>query len=196
MITRGKLITSRSCATAFVAGAMVLVSSSAFADAIPALPKQISVTAGATQLLEEGAGAAVFGITVKNVSAQAIGITGAGFMITKLGGPDPSDHVMGIMQTATTCPKNNLAANAVCTFTFDVTPVAGASEPDLDFGITSTIFTVTPNRGPTVSVTPSFIVRDDHASITPEPATLTLLASGAIGIAALKRLLGGIPNTR
>jgi len=196
MITRGKLVTSWFCAAAFVVGPIVLVSSSAFADAIPVLPNQISVTAGATQLLEEGGAAAVFGLTVKNVSAQAIGITGVGFMIIKSGGPDPSDHVMGIMQTATTCPKNNLAANAVCTFTFDVTPVPGGSEPDLDFGMTSTMFTVTPNRGPSVSVTPRFTVRDDHASVTPEPATLTLLATGALGMAALKKLLRGIPNAR
>ena len=169
-----------------VAGAVILVPSCAFPDAIPALPPQISVTPGAAQLLMEGGGGFAFTLTVRNISNQAVGITGAAVAFVKFDGPDPTDRLLAIMQTNTTCPKNNLPSNNNCTFTFDVTPVgSGPEKENLDFGITTAMFTVIPNRGPAVSANKDFLVRDDHASTTPEPATSTLFAFGALGLAGL-----------
>jgi hypothetical protein len=151
---------------------------------VPAIPPQISVTALGTPLLMEGDGASVFGIRVKNTSSQAIGITSVAVALVKFGGPDTSDKVMSITQTNTTCPKNGLASNATCTFTFDVTPVGVGTDEDLNFGVTTATFTVTPNRGSPVSTNADFTVRDDHASL-PEPASILLLATGMVALAGL-----------
>jgi len=185
MFERGKLVASLVRVAAIVAGAVIFVPFCAFADAVPALPNQISVTPGAAQLLMEGGGGFAFTLTVRNISNQAIGITSAAVEFVKFDGPDPTDRLMAITQTKTTCPKNGLASNNNCTFTFDVTPVgSGPEKENLDFGTTTAMFTVTPNRGPAVSANKDFLVRDDNAS-TPEPATLTLFTFGALGLAGL-----------
>ena len=195
MFERGKWVTSTVRAAAFVAGAVISAPFFAFADSVPGIPPQITVTPGAAQLLMEGQAAATFGITVRNTSAQGIGINGAAVVFVKFDGPDNTDRLMAIAQTNTTCPKNGLASNAACTFTFDVTPVGVGPNENLDFGVTTATFTVNPNRGPAVSVNVDFLVRDDHASTTPEPGTLTLFAAGALGLAALARLRRSCPRT-
>jgi len=183
---RVKLVASLVRVAAIAAGAVIFAPFCVFADAVPALPNQISVTPGAAQLLMEGGEGFAFTLTVRNISNQAIGITGAAVAFVKFDGPDPSDRLLAILQTNTTCPKNNLPSNNNCMFTFDVTPVAsGPEKENLDFGITIAMFTVTPNRGPAVSANKDFLVRDDHASTTPEPATLTLFAFGVLGLAGL-----------
>jgi hypothetical protein len=189
------LVTSSVRAAAFVAGAVIFAPFFAFADSLPAIPPQITVTSGAAQLLMEGGGGFAFTLTVTNTSNQPIGITSAAVVFVKFDGPDPTDRLMAIAQTKTTCPKNGLASNNNCTFTFDVTPVGTQGEENLDFGTTTAMFTVTPNRGPAVSANKDFLVRDDHASTTPEPATLTLFGAGALGLAALARLRRGYPRT-
>lgn len=195
MFARGKLVTSSVRAAAMVAGAVIFAPFFAFPDSIPAIPAQISVTPGAAQLSMEGGGAFAFALTVTNTSNQPIGISGATVALVKFDGKDPSDRLMGIAQTNTTCPKNGLASNNSCTFTFDVTPVGTQGEENLDFGTTTAMFTVTPNRGPVVSANKDFLVRDDHASTTPEPATLTLFGFGMLGLAALARFFRGYSKT-
>jgi hypothetical protein len=134
----------------------------------------------------EGGGGFAFTLTVRNISNQAIRIMAAAVAFVKFDGPDSTDRLLAILQTNTTCPKNSLPNNNNCTFTFDVTPVgSGPEKESLDFGITTAMFTVTKNRGPAVSANKDFLVRDDNASTTPEPATLTLFAFGALGLAEL-----------
>jgi len=186
MFEREKLVASSVRSAAFVAGAVIFAPFFAFADSLPAIPPQIKVTPGGAQLLMEGGGGFAFTLTVTNISNQPIGITSVAVAFVKFDGPDPTDRLMAITQTKTTCPKNGLASNNNCTFTFDVTPVGTQGEENLDFGTTTAMFTVTPNRGEAVSANKDFLVRDDHASTTtPEPATWTLFAFGALGLAGL-----------
>jgi hypothetical protein len=73
---RVKLVASLVRVAAIAAGAVIFAPFCVFADAVPALPNQISVTPGAAQLLMEGGEGFAFTLTVRNISNQAIGITG------------------------------------------------------------------------------------------------------------------------
>jgi|ERR1700730_2221685 len=165
--------------------------SPATADSISAtLPDQISVTAGAAPILLENGGAVPYSITVKNISNQAIGINGGfAFTLTFVGKPDKSDKVVDVVETGRTCKNTGLAANATCTISFNLFPDNdGPEKENIDSGITTVKFTVTPNRGRAVSASADVTV-EDHAQV-PEPSMLTSFISGMISLAGIGWLRG------
>jgi hypothetical protein len=176
-----------------------------FADSIPVIPEQISVTPQpilpAFQEVGE-AGAMPFVLTVKNISkTQTIGVKASNPISAvivsqvEIGHVDRSDTLVPPSTfSSTTCIKPNglpvlLAPGRTCTFTYRLTPVAGPPCPDkneepCDSGATTIKFTVNPSLGPSVSTEPTFIVED--VPKTAEPASLILFAFGALGLAGCK----------
>jgi hypothetical protein len=204
MIARGRSVTSSVRAAAMVAGAVFLAPCWALADSAPAIPKQIAVDPGPPLTFGEGGEAQTFIITVKNISPlmQDIGVKDVMITAILADGTDAKDTLKSIKETNTDCLAKKLAFGKTCTFTFAITPVKDgpASEEkkkgDPDSGVTSVEFTVPASLGPAVSTTVDFTVNDvGFPPPAPEPATLSLLAAGALGLAALAGLRRGEPNT-
>jgi hypothetical protein len=159
----------------------------AAADTITSsLPPQISVTPNLlTPALVENGRAGGYFITVQNISNQSIGINpGVGIVLTPLGQPDKSDKVVSVAETKRTCPRSGLMPNRTCTIDFDIFPDKdGPEKENIDSGITSIKFTVTPNRGEAVSATAKVTVED--SAKTPEPASFSSLLSGLMIVAVI-----------
>ena len=200
MFERGKLVTSWVRAAATVAGAVILVPLYAFADSVPAIPDQISLTPSTEPLiLVEGGKAGVFVLTVENISKpkNLIGIKNVSVVAVLMDGTDKSDTiVLPIPQPVSTCPKTiTLAFGQKCTVTYTFTPVANGPKENLDSGITSVRFRADPTLGPMVFNDTEITVNDVGFSATPEPATLILFATGALCLTALARLRRGNRET-
>lgn len=209
MFERKKLVTSLLRAAAMAAGAVILAPFGTFADSAPA-PAVITftVTSGATPLLFEGGAAGVFDLTVQNISPVPITVFSFTAAITARGGLDSSDTIAGLpVITADACgipPKVPivLANGDECTITFAVKPVGNGppeTEVPVDFGLTQVEFTVTTIPAPPLapiktsrSALADFRVEDVPV---PEPATLTLFATGALCLTALVRLRRGNRET-
>jgi PEP-CTERM motif len=208
MFGRGKLVTSSVRAAALVAGAVIFAPFFAFADPLLA-PAAITftVTPGATPLLFEGGAAGVFVLTVENISPVPIQAVSINRVITALGGLDSSDTLAEAPSvTADACrPATGpivLANGDKCTITFAVKPVGNGppeTEVPVDFGLTQVEFTVgtipAPPLIPTVtsrSALADFRVEDVPV---PEPATLFLLATGALCLTTFARLRRGNVET-
>jgi hypothetical protein len=204
MFERGKLVTSLLRAAAMVAGAVILAPFCTFADSAPA-PAAIpfTVTAGATPLLFEGGAAGVFVLTVENISPVPIVVRSLNSGITALGGLDHSDTLAALpVNTKNDCgllpaPPKVLAVGGECTITFAVKPVGNGppeTEVPVNFGLTQVEFTVsalTPMEK-SRSALADFRVEDVPV---PEPATLTLFATGALYLTGLVRLRRGNRET-
>jgi hypothetical protein len=200
MFERGKLVTSlvvRAAAT--IAGAAILTPFCAFGDSVPAIPDQISVTPGEPLTFVEGGKAQPFILTIMNISKpnETIGIKGVTITDILADGTDKADTIKPIPPPTTNCPRTaakGLTFGAKCTFMFAVTPVADGpateemKKGDPDSGVTSVRLSVAATLGPPVSTTVDFTVNDvGFPPAVPEPATLTLLATGALGLAAQGR---------
>jgi len=201
MFERGKLVTSWVRAAATVAGAVILVTFCAFADSVPAIPDQISLTPSTEPLtLVEGGKAGVFVLTVENISKpkELIGIKNVSVVEVLMDGTDKSDTIiLPIPQPVSTCPKTvTLAFGQKCTVTYTFTPVGIGPRENLDSGITSVRFRADPTLGPMVFSDTEITVNDVGFSATPEPATLTLLATGALGVAIVEMLRWGKPKIK
>jgi hypothetical protein len=169
----------------------------AFADSLLA-PAAIpfTVTPGAAPLLFEGGAAGNFVLTVENISPVPIVVRSLTVAITARGGLDSSDTLAGLpVTTKNDCglipaPPKFLAIGGECTITFAVKPVGNGppeTEVPVDFGLTQVEFTVS-------ALTPTETSRSALADFrvedvpVPEPATLTLFATGALCLTALVRL--------
>ncbi len=200
-----KSVTSSARAAAMVAGALMLAPCCMFADSASAIPDQISVSPGPPLTFVEGGNAQEFVITVKNISPlmQDIGVKDVVIAEILADGTDSKDTLKSIKETKTDCLAKKLAFGKTCTFKFLVTPVKDGppseekKKGDPDSGVTSVKFDVPASLGPSVSTTVDFTVNDvGFPPPAPEPATFTLLAVGALGLAAWVRLCRGDPKTR
>lgn len=196
MCERGKLVTSWVRVAATVAGTVILLPFCAFADSAPAIPDQISLTPSTEPLiLVEGGKAGVFVLTVENISKprNLIGIKNVSVVAVLMDGTDKSDTiVLPIPQPVSTCPKTiTLAFGQKCTVTYTFTPVGIGPKENLDSGITSVRFRADPTLGLMVFSDTEITVNDVGFSATPEPATLTLFATGALCLTALVCLRRG-----
>ena len=201
MFVLRNLVTTWVLSATAALGTVVFAPFLGFADSIAVTPEQISVTPQpilpAFQEVGE-AGAMPFVLTVKNISkTQTIGVKASNPISAvivsqvEIGHVDRSDTLVPPSGfSSNTCIKPNglpvlLAPRGTCTFTYLLTPVAGPPCPDkneepCDSGATTIKFTVNPSLGKSVSTEPTFIVED--VPKTPEPATLILLAFGALGL--------------
>jgi hypothetical protein len=168
---------------------VILLPFCAFADSAPAIPDQISLTPSTEPLiLVEGGKAGVFVLTVENISKpkNLIGIKNVSVVAVLMDGTDKSDTiVLPIPQPVSTCPKTiTLAFGQKRTVTYTFTPVGIGPKENLDSGITSVRFRADPTLGPMVFSDTEITVNDVGFSATPEPATLTLFATGALCLTA------------
>ena len=205
MFARGRSVTSSVRAAAMVAGAVILAPFCALADSAPAIPKQIAVDPGPPLTFVEGGKAQDFVITVKNISPlmQDIGLKDVVITAILADGTDAKDTLQPIKETKTDCLAKKLAFGKTCTFTLATTPVKDGppaeekKKGDPDSGVTSVEFSVPASLGPPVSTTVDFTVNDvGFPPPAPEPATLSLLAAGALGLAAWASLRRGNTNCR
>jgi hypothetical protein len=203
MSERGRLVPSSLRAAVFVAWALIFAPFFAFADSVPAIADQISLTPSTEPLtLIEGGKAGDFVLTVQNISnpQNLIGIKNVSVVAVLIDGTDKSDTVvLPIALPVSTCPKAiTLALGAKCTVTFTFTPISigppNKDKENLDSGITSVRFRADPTLGPMVFSDTESHVNDVGFSATPEPATSTLFGVGTQGLAALMRLLRGYPK--
>jgi len=166
----------------------------------PAIPDQVFLTPSTEPLiLVEGAKAGVFVLTVEHISKpkNLIGIKNVSVVAVLMDGTDKSDTiVLPIPQPVSTCPKTiTLAFGQKCTVTYTFTPVGIGPKENLDSGITSVRFRADPTLGPMVFSDTEITVNDVGFSATPEPATLTLFATGALCLTALVWLCRGNRET-
>jgi hypothetical protein len=205
MLEPGRLATSLLRAATMAAGAVILAPFCTFADSVPAaIESQIELSASANPLIfVEGGKAQELILTVKNVSkpAQKIGIKSITINDILTDGTDKSDTILPLPNPTTNCPAtaaNGLPGGEKCKFTYSVVmpcpdPVMFGSCADkdkkenLDSGETTVRFSVATTLGRPGIYDEVFIVNDKGFPPVPEPATLTLLAAGALCLTALVR---------
>ena len=200
MFERGRLVSSLLCTAAMVAGSAILIPFYSFADSVP-IPTHVDLSPGPLPTLFDNGVPGVFVLTVKNPFDSTIMITSKCNTIpnpcvtfgpfVEVGFPDAKDRVVAMPLKSTTCFKPTgqaipLAPGMPCTFTFDPTPSKGPDPDDLTPGATTATFSISANRGKPGTMSPTFTVLDVPAGV-PEPATLSLFATGALGLAALVR---------
>jgi PEP-CTERM motif len=193
MFQRGKLVTSSVRAAAIAAGAVILAPFLAFADSVPILPDPppIVLTPGAPLNLTEGPAITPFTVMVMNTTTNLITLDGIAIHVPNI---DLSDKLF-VTRVGDNCPIAGLPGGAVCTIDFNVTTSNDGDSGELvDIGSAMVVFTLTTGAGKAVSPAVKFTVTDVPKA-TPEPATLTLFAAGALGLAVLGRLHRGKRKT-